>query len=209
MLIGHERHPEVEGTVGRIAGRVLVIADVEEVDALEVRKVAYITQTTLSLDDTREVIAALRRRFPSIVGPDVKDICYATQNRQAAVREAAATADLILVVGAGNSSNSNRLCEVGNAAGVPTHLVEDPSRLDPGLVAGKERVCITAGASTPEELVREVIEKLREYAPLRISTMEGTVENVHFGLPAELHRGAAETGRGGPDSSGERVVTDA
>ena len=212
VLIGHENHPEVEGTVGRIAGRVLVIGDVEEVDALKVRdpdKVAYITQTTLSLDDTREVIAALRRRFPSIVGPDVKDICYATQNRQAAVRGAAATADLILVVGAGNSSNSNRLCEVGNAAGVPTHLVEDPSQLDLGLFAGKERVCITAGASTPEDLVREVIERLREYAPLRISTMEGTVENVHFGLPAELHRGAAEAGRGGPDSSGEQAVTDA
>ena len=140
------------------------------------------------------MIAALRQRFPKIVGPDVHDICYATQNRQTAVREAAATVDLILVVGAGNSSNSNRLCEVGNAAGVPTYLIEEPSRLDPALVAGKKRVCITAGASTPEDLVREVIEKLREYAPLRISTMEGTVENVHFGLPVEIQPDPAEAG---------------
>ena len=200
LLIGHEDHPEVEGTVGQIPGRVLVIGNVEEVDTLQVRdpdKVAYITQTTLSLDDTREVIAALRRRFPGIVGPDVKDICYATQNRQAAVRRAAATTDLILVVGAGNSSNANRLCEVGNAAGVPTYLVEQPSSLDLGLLSGKERVCITAGASTPEDLVREIIEKLREYAPLRIATMEGIVENVHFGLPVELQRKGAEAGDGG------------
>ena len=212
VLIGHENHPEVEGTVGQVAGRVLVIGDVEEVDALQVRdpeKVAYITQTTLSIDDTREVIAALRRRFPGIVGPDVKDICYATQNRQAAVREAAATVDLILVVGAGNSSNSNRLCEVGNAAGVPTYLVEEASKLDLALVTGKERVCITAGASTPEDLVREVIEKLREHAPLRISTMEGTVENVHFGLPVELHRAAAEPVGRRLDSLSGQAVTDA
>ena len=212
VLIGHENHPEVEGTVGQIAGRVLVIGDAEEVDALQVRdpgKVAYITQTTLSLDDTREVIAALRQRFPKIVGPDVKDICYATQNRQTAVREAAATVDLILVVGAGNSSNSNRLCEVGNAAGVPTYLVEEPSRLDPALVAGKERVCITAGASTPEDLVREVIEKLREHAPLRISTMEGTVENVHFGLPVEIQPDPAEAGDRRLDPVSRGAATDA
>ena len=212
VLIGHENHPEIEGTVGQVAGRVLVIGSAEEVDALQVRdpeKVAYITQTTLSIDDTREVIAALRRRFPKIVGPDVKDICYATQNRQAAVREAAATVDLILVVGAGNSSNSNRLCEVGNAAGVPTCLVEEPSSLDPTLVSGMERVCITAGASTPEELVREVIEKLREYAPLRISTMDGIVENVRFGLPAELLIGPTGAEDHPLDRRNERAATDA
>ena len=146
VLIGHENHPEVEGTVGQIPGRVLVVGDVEAVEALEVRdpdRVAYITQTTLSLDDTREVIAALQRRFPKIVGPDVKDICYATQNRQAAVRAAASIVDVVLVVGARNSSNSNRLCEVGNGVGVPTYLVEDPSQLDPGWLAGKKSVCIT------------------------------------------------------------------
>ena len=189
VLIGHENHPEVEGTVGRITGRVSVIGDVEAVEALVVRnpdKVAYITQTTLSIDDTREVIAALRQRFPKIVGPDVTDICYATQNRQTAVRGAASIVDLILVVGARNSSNSNRLCEVGRDAGVPTHLVEGPGNVDPSWLRGKRSVCITAGASTPEELVQEVIEELRRYAPVRVSTMDGIVEKVRFGLPGEL-----------------------
>ena len=189
VLIGHENHPEVEGTVGQIPGQVSVVGDVEGVNALTVRdpeRVAYITQTTLSIDDTREVIAALRRRFPKIVGPDVKDICYATQNRQAAVREAAAIVDLILVVGARNSSNSNRLCEVGTDAGVPTYLVDGPGRLDPSWLRGKRSVCITAGASTPEELVHEVIDELRHHATLRVSTMDGIVERVHFGLPEEL-----------------------
>ena len=197
VLIGHENHPEVEGTVGQIPGRVLVVGDVEDVGALRVRepeKVAYITQTTLSVDDTREVIAALRRRFPKIVGPDVKDICYATQNRQAAVREAAAIVDLILVVGARNSSNSNRLCEVGRDAGVPTYLVDGPGKLDPSWLRGKRSVCITAGASTPEELVEEVIEELRHHATLRVSTMGGIVERVHFGLPEELESETPEHG---------------
>ena len=197
VLIGHENHPEVEGTVGQIPGRVLVVGDVEDVGALRVRepeKVAYITQTTLSVDDTREVIAALRRRFPKIVGPDVKDICYATQNRQAAVREAAAIVDLVLVVGARNSSNSNRLCEVGRDAGVPTYLVDGPGKVDPCWLRGKRSVCITAGASTPEELVEEVIEELRHHATLRVSTMDGIVERVHFGLPEELESDTPEHG---------------
>ncbi len=189
VLIGHENHPEVEGTVGQIPGRVIVIGDVEGVEALTVRdpeKVAYITQTTLSVDDTREVIAALRRRFPKIVGPDVKDICYATQNRQAAVRMAASIVDVVLVVGARNSSNSNRLCEVAEDVGVPGFLVEDASKLDPAWLEGKKSVCITAGASAPEELIWEVIGKLREYATLEVSTMDGIVEHVHFGLPDGL-----------------------
>ena len=190
ILIGHENHPEVEGTVGQIPAPVLLVSDVEEVEALEVRdpgKVAYITQTTLSVDDTREVISALRRRFPEIVGPDVKDICYATQNRQAAVRDLAAEVDLMLVVGAENSSNSNRLCEVGRDSGVPSYLVEDPSRLDPDWLAGVETVGITAGASTPEELVHELIGRLREHADLEISTMDGIEENVRFSLPDILN----------------------
>ena len=190
ILIGHENHPEVEGTVGQIPAPVLLVSDVEEVEALEVRdpeKVAYITQTTLSVDDTREVISALRRRFPKIVGPDVKDICYATQNRQAAVRDLAAEVDLMLVVGAENSSNSNRLCEVGRDSGVPSYLVEDPSRLDPVWLAGVETVGITAGASTPEELVHELIGRLREHADLEISTMDGIEENVRFSLPDILN----------------------
>ena len=193
ILIGHEDHPEVEGTMGQIPGPVLLVSDVEGVEALEVRdpeKVAYITQTTLSVDDTREVISALRRRFPDIVGPDVKDICYATQNRQAAVRALAEEVDLVLVVGAQNSSNSNRLCEVSNDSGVPSYLIEDPSKIDPQWLQGKECIGITAGASTPEELVHELIEQLREYADLEISTMEGIVENVRFSLPAGLEEAA-------------------
>ena len=191
ILIGHENHPEVEGTLGQIPGPVFLVSDVEDVEALEVRdpeKVAYVTQTTLSVDDTQNVIRALRKRFPNIVGPDTKDICYATQNRQAAVRALAAQVDLILVVGAQNSSNSNRLCEVGNDSGVPSYLVEDPSKIDPVWLQGGETVGITAGASTPEELVEELIEKLREYADLEISTMEGVVENVHFSLPVFLDK---------------------
>ena len=190
ILIGHENHPEVEGTVGQIPGPVHLVSDVEGVEALKVRdpgKVAYITQTTLSVDDTREVISALRRRFPKILGPDVKDICYATQNRQAAVRALAAQVDLLLVVGAETSSNSNRLCEVGNDSGVPSYLIEDPSKLDPEWLAGVETIGITAGASTPEELVSELIGRLRDHADLEISTMDGIEENVRFSLPDILN----------------------
>ena len=189
ILIGHENHPEVEGIVGQIPGQVLLVSEVEDVDALQVRdpeKVAYITQTTLSVDDTRDVIEALRRRFPKVVGPDVKDICYATQNRQAAVRQLASVVDLVLVVGARNSSNSNRLCEVSADSGVPSFLVEDPSNVDPAWLKGKKSIGITAGASTPEELVQALIEKLREYCELQISTMDGIIENVRFSLPPEL-----------------------
>ena len=183
ILIGHKDHPEVEGTMGQIPGTVLLVSDLEDVEALKVRdpdKVAYITQTTLSVDDTREVISALRRRFPLIKGPDVKDICYATQNRQAAVRSLAAQVDLMLVVGAQNSSNSNRLCEVGKDSGVPSYLIDDPAKINPEWLVGKESIGITAGASTPEELVQELIDKLGMYADLEISTMDGIVENVHF-----------------------------
>ncbi len=195
ILIGHKGHPEVEGTMGQIPGKVLLVSDLEDVEALIVRdpdKVAYITQTTLSVDDTREVISALRRRFPLIQGPDVKDICYATQNRQAAVRSLAAQVDLMLVVGAQNSSNSNRLGEVGKDSGVPSYLIDDPAKVDPEWLVGKESIGITAGASTPEELVQELIEKLREYADLDISTMDGIVENVHFPLPAAMKDIAAK-----------------
>lgn len=189
ILIGHENHPEVEGTLGQIPGPVYLVSDVQDVEALEVRdpdKVAYVTQTTLSVDDTRDVIRALKRRFPNIAGPNIKDICYATQNRQAAVRDLAAQVDLVLVVGAHNSSNSNRLCEVSNDSGTPSRLVEDPAKIDPQLLQGIEAIGITAGASTPEELVQELIAKLKEFADLEISNMDGIVENVHFGLPASL-----------------------
>ena len=194
VLIGHENHPEVEGTMGQIPGTVYLVSDVQDVEELKVNdpeKVAYVTQTTLSVDDTRDVITALRKRFANIAGPDIKDICYASQNRQSAARELAAQVDLVLVVGAHNSSNSNRLREVSIDSGVSSYLVEEPSQIDPKWLQGNKVVGITAGASTPEELVHGVIEKLREYVDLEISTMDGIVENVHFSLPVSLDQTAA------------------
>jgi 4-hydroxy-3-methylbut-2-enyl diphosphate reductase len=194
ILIGHEGHPEVEGTMGRIPGKVHLVedpADVQKLVIAEKAKVAYVTQTTLSVDDTREVIEALKQRFPRIIGPDVKDICYATQNRQAAVRELAKQVDLLLVVGARNSSNSNRLREIGQESGVPTYLLEDVSALDQKWLEGVETVGITAGASTPEELVRELIEKLGAYRKIELSIMHGIEEHIQFKLPDQLRPAAA------------------
>src|ERR1700740_2982914 len=161
ILIGHAGHPEIEGTMGRITGKVHLISKPEEVARLRVghpEKPAFITQTTLSVDDTRAVIETLKARFPSIVGPDTKDICYATQNRQRATRELARIVDVVLVVGAPNSSNSNRLREIAAECGVPSYLIEDARALDPQWLQGASSVGITAGASAPEELVEELIE---------------------------------------------------
>ena len=194
ILIGHEGHPEVEGTMGRIPGKVHLVedpADVQKLAIADKAKVAYVTQTTLSVDDTREVIEALKQRFPRIIGPDVKDICYATQNRQAAVRELAKQVDLLLVVGARNSSNSNRLREIGQESGVPTFLMEDVSALDAKWLEGVETVGITAGASTPEELIRELIEKLGAYRKIELSIMHGIEEHIQFKLPDQLRPAAA------------------
>jgi 4-hydroxy-3-methylbut-2-enyl diphosphate reductase len=194
ILIGHEGHPEVEGTMGRIPGKVHLVedpADVEKLAIADRAKVAYVTQTTLSVDDTREVIEALKKRFPKIIGPDVKDICYATQNRQAAVRELAKQVDLLLVVGARNSSNSNRLREIGQESGVPTYLLEDVSALESKWLEGVETVGITAGASTPEELVRELIDKLGAFRKIELSIMHGIEEHIQFKLPDQLRPAAA------------------
>ena len=194
ILIGHAGHPEVEGTMGQIDGRVLLVQDEDDVAALELPSstpVAYITQTTLSVDDTRAVIAALQRRFPDLVGPDVRDICYATQNRQRAVRELCRQVDVLLVVGAANSSNSNRLREIGSESGIPSHLLADGSELDPAWVAGAATIGITAGASAPEAMVEHVIEALRALAPVEVSTMAGLEEHVEFKLPPELAGRAA------------------
>ena len=152
---------------------------------------AYVTQTTLSVDDTRSIITALQRRFTDIVGPDINDICYATQNRQTAVRELARTADVVLVVGATNSSNSNRLCEIGVEAGVPSYLIADGSGLDPDWVKDAAVVGITAGASAPESLVEDVIAALRRLGPLDVSVLPGIEEKVEFRLPGELLVGRA------------------
>jgi len=189
ILIGHEGHPEVVGTMGRIPGPVHLVSSVEGVDKLKVKngkKLAYVTQTTLSVDDTRDVIEALKSRFPDVVGPDVKDICYATQNRQTAVRELAGQVDVLLVVGAQNSSNSNRLREIGEELDVPSYLIDDASALDQSWLNGVEAVGITAGASAPEALVQELIERLSEFADIELEEFRGINENVQFKLPDEL-----------------------
>jgi 4-hydroxy-3-methylbut-2-enyl diphosphate reductase len=189
ILIGHDGHPEVEGTQGQIPGPVFLVQNEADVDELPIpidAPVAYVTQTTLSVDDTRAVIAALKRRFTDIVGPETKDICYATQNRQTAVRELATQVDVILVVGARNSSNSNRLCEIGAEAGVPSYLIDSGAELDSAWLEGVRAVGLTAGASAPEELVEDVIAALERIAPVKLEVMPGIVEDVKFRLPNQL-----------------------
>ncbi|MBC8337588.1 MAG: 4-hydroxy-3-methylbut-2-enyl diphosphate reductase [Alphaproteobacteria bacterium] len=189
ILIGHEGHPEVEGTQGRIPGGVLLVTKPEDVPSLEVRdpdSLAYVTQTTLSVDETRDVIEALNARFPNIVGPDVKDICYATQNRQQAVRSLAEHVELLLVVGATNSSNSNRLREIGSELGVPSYLIDDADNLDPTWLDGIKIVGISAGASAPEELVQELITRLGDFGEVNLTPLNGVEENITFKLPREL-----------------------
>ena len=189
ILVGHEGHPEVEGTIGQIPGKVYLISTVEDAATLQVtdpEKLAYITQTTLSVDDTKVVIDALKVRFPSIVGPDTRDICYATQNRQQAVRELAKVVDLILVVGAQNSSNSRRLAEIGQELGKPSYLIADAKALDPEWLNGVERIGITAGASAPEDLVQDLIDRLRQLSEVEVSFLPGIEENIRFRLPREL-----------------------
>jgi 4-hydroxy-3-methylbut-2-enyl diphosphate reductase len=191
ILVGHAGHPEVEGTMGQIPGPVLLVQTTADVAALDLdpdTPVAYITQTTLSVDDTRAVIAALERRFTDVVGPDTDDICYATQNRQSAVRELAKIVDVILVVGARNSSNSNRLREIGVEIGVPSYLITDGSELQSGWFRESDVVGITAGASAPEELVDDVVAALRSTGPIELSVLPGITENVEFRLPVELLR---------------------
>jgi 4-hydroxy-3-methylbut-2-enyl diphosphate reductase len=175
--------------MGRIVGRVHLISTPAEVARLAVadpEKLAFITQTTLSVDDTRAVIEALKARFPTIVGPDTKDICYATQNRQRAARELARIVDVVLVVGAPNSSNSNRLREIAAEAGVPSYLIEDARALDPAWVEGAAAVGITAGASAPAELVEALIDRLRQTAEIELAELPGVTENVRFRMPTQL-----------------------
>ncbi len=191
VLIGHVGHPEVEGTVGQIDAPVWVVGSATEVETLPFpldEKLAYITQTTLSVDDTKAIIAALQARFADVVGPDTSDICYATQNRQTAVRDLCRVADVLLVVGAANSSNSNRLREIGVEEGLPSYLVADGSVLDPAWFESVSVVGLTAGASAPEELVQSVIEALRNFASVTVETLDGIEEKVEFRLPPALNR---------------------
>jgi 4-hydroxy-3-methylbut-2-en-1-yl diphosphate reductase len=192
ILIGHAGHPEVEGTMGQISEPVTLVqteGDVEGLDIPHDTPVAYVTQTTLSVDDTRGIIAALHRKFTDIVGPETRDICYATQNRQTAVRELSALVDVILVVGAKNSSNSNRLREIGNEAGIPCYLIADGSEVRPEWFNGAHTVGITAGASAPEVLVEDVIDALRRLGPVDVSELTGRQETIEFRLPPELTEG--------------------
>jgi 4-hydroxy-3-methylbut-2-enyl diphosphate reductase len=189
ILIGHAGHPEVEGTMGQISAPVILVQDEKDVENLDLAAdtpVAYVTQTTLSVDDTQGIISALQRRFKDIIGPETRDICYATQNRQQAVRDLSKLVDVILVVGATNSSNSNRLREIGSEEGLPSYLIADGSELEPQWLEGVATVGITAGASAPEVLVDDVIDKLRRFGPVDVSVLPGREERIEFRLPADL-----------------------
>ncbi len=189
IMIGHRGHPEVQGTMGQSPGGMYLVETVEDIARLKVNdpeRLAYVTQTTLSMDDAATVVSALRARFPEIVGPKKDDICYATQNRQDAVKFMARQCDLVIVVGSPNSSNSNRLREVAQSRGVEAYMVDNAAQLRPEWIMGKRRVGVTAGASAPEVLVLEVIDRLKELGAKRVTQLEGIEENVVFALPKGL-----------------------
>jgi 4-hydroxy-3-methylbut-2-enyl diphosphate reductase len=191
VMIGHRGHPESEGTMGQAESGMHLVETVKDVARLEVAKperLAYVTQTTLSVDDAAQIVAALRARFPSIRGPKRDDICYATQNRQDAVKFMAPRCDVVIVVGSPNSSNSNRLREVAQNMGVEAYMVDNAGDLRPEWIAGKPRVGVTAGASAPEVLVNELIERLRALGAKSVRPLEGIAEHVVFTLPRELAR---------------------
>ena len=197
VLIGHRGHPEVEGTAGRSKSSVHIVANSAEVEQLEIQnpeKVAYVTQTTLSVDDTQKTIDVLRSKFPAIKSPSTDDICFASQNRQQAVRELAQHVDLVLVIGATNSSNSNRLVDIGRKAGVPSFLIETPEQIDVDLLGTAERVGLTAGASVPEELIEIVIKRLQSLRQTEVISAQGVEENIQFKLPATLLNSSQEAG---------------
>ena len=189
VLIGHAGHPEVIGTMGQMDGPIHLVSSPEDVAALPLGRetpLAYVTQTTLSVDDTRGVIEALHVHFTDVAGPDVADICYATQNRQTAVRDLARVSDLLIVVGAQNSSNSRRLREIGDEMGVPSYLVDDGTGVDPAWLDGIATIGLTAGASAPEELVESVIAALRRHRDVRVSALDGVEEHMKFSMPAAI-----------------------
>ncbi len=192
VMIGHKGHPEVEGTMGQTSSGMYLVespADVQKLAVKDENNLAFVTQTTLSMDDASTIIAALKARFPNIVGPKKDDICYATQNRQDAVKQLAKQCDVVIVVGSPNSSNSNRLREVARNMNVPAYLVDNAAELDPEWLKGKKRVGISAGASAPEVLVRELVERIRKISPASIREIEGTEESVVFPIPKSLQTG--------------------
>jgi 4-hydroxy-3-methylbut-2-enyl diphosphate reductase len=189
VMIGHKGHPEVEGTMGQCGEGMYLVESIEDVNALEVAdasRIAFVTQTTLSVDDAADIIAALKARFPQIREPKKQDICYATQNRQDAVKFMAPQCDVVIVVGSPNSSNSNRLREVAEKRGVPAYMVDSPDQIDPAWVEGKQRIGVTAGASAPEVLAQAVIGRLRELGVRHVRALEGIEENIAFPLPRGL-----------------------
>jgi len=189
ILIGHEGHPEVEGTSGRVQNGVLLVQSANDVARLVVNdpeKLAYVTQTTLSVDDTKDIISALKNRFPEISGPELRDICYATQNRQNAVRDLASKVDMLLVVGSANSSNSNRLRDLASEIGITAYLIDDAKNLNPQWFDNISSVGITAGASAPEHLVQGVVNAIAKLRPTITETLDGIAENTRFKLPPEV-----------------------
>jgi 4-hydroxy-3-methylbut-2-enyl diphosphate reductase len=204
VMIGHAGHPEVEGTMGQVEGDMYLVDSVEEVMELQVRdpqNLAYVTQTTLSVDDAALIVAALKTRFPDIVGPKRDDICYATQNRQDAVKALVPSVDAVIVVGSPNSSNSNRLREVAAHRGIPAWMIDRADELRPEWIAGRRRVGVTAGASAPEILVRQVIERLRELGAERVTELSGTAETIVFPMP----KGLSGDGHAKPPEVGPRT----
>ena len=194
IMIGHKGHPEVEGTMGQVKDGIYLVECVADVAGLQVAKpdmLAYVTQTTLSVDDAAAIVTALRERFPDIVGPKKDDICYATQNRQDAVKFMAPRSDVVLVVGSVNSSNSNRLREVAELLRVPAYLIDNAAAIDPAWIVGKKRIGVTAGASAPEVLVDEVIARLKEMGSASVKSLDGVPERVTFPLPKDLQTPAA------------------
>lgn len=197
VMIGHKGHPEVEGTMGQVSDGIHLVASTQDVAGLRVatpERLAYVTQTTLSMDDTATIVAALQKRFPKIIGPKKNDICYATQNRQDAVKFMSSQVEVVFVVGSENSSNSNRLREVAALRGVPAWLIDNAEAIDPAWLAGKRRIGVTAGASAPEVLITAVIARLKELGATSVSTLEGTPEKITFPLPKELQPHASGDG---------------
>jgi 4-hydroxy-3-methylbut-2-enyl diphosphate reductase len=208
ILIGHAGHPEVEGTKGRIPSPIHLVETEADVTKLRIPRdapVAYVTQTTLSVDDTRAIVTALAARFADLIGPEVDDICYATQNRQTAVRELCDVVEVLLVVGASNSSNSNRLREIGSQAGIPSYLLPDGQALDPAWLKDAEKVGVTAGASAPELLVEDVVNALGRLGPIEVSTLFGRTEHMEFRLPVELSHVTPSSGLASARSTRRQV----
>jgi len=189
LMIGHAGHPEVEGTMGQVKEGVFLIEKVSDVDSISFssdEKIAFVTQTTLSVDETKEIVEALTKKFPKIVQPRKQDICYATQNRQDAVKFMAPQVELVIVVGSASSSNSNRLRELSEKLGVPSYMVDAPEQLKPEWFVGKKRIGLTAGASAPESLAQAIVARIQEFGPRQVRALDGVVEDVTFSLPKNL-----------------------